>query len=93
MLQYNLLIELLQSLHDDGVRAAQLSETDSEAFGPLQTILDTLTEFRDGGLDDFTTRIDSIFGLVSTISMVVGAGVFFLAPPPPPSRVWHLRGM
>ena len=71
-MQFDLIIGLLRSLYDDGIRASRLAGENPDSFDDLGEILDEMSEFRQNGLQNFSDRSTSIFGLVSKIAMAVG---------------------
>lgn len=71
-MQFDMLVELLQSLYDDGTQAARLSGTDASSFDTLGSIVDELSDFRENGLTNFSEQTTFIFGLVTRASMIVG---------------------
>lgn len=70
--QFDVIIGLLRSLYDDGIRASRLAGENPDNFDELGDILDEMSDFRENGLQNFSDRTTSLFGLVSKIAMAVG---------------------
>lgn len=75
LVEFNDLIDMLQSLHDDGLRAQQLAGIEDAGMGELGSINQELTSFRDDGLAQFNEQSAMLFGIVSKISMIIGGGL------------------
>jgi hypothetical protein len=74
MLQVDNIISLLQSIIDDLRNAnALLDESDGiEGLDSMNSIVEEIKDFRDQGVEQFSEQASTIFGLISTISMIIG---------------------
>lgn len=75
MLQYDIIVNILDSMYNDGVRAAELAETDSSDLDPVKDLLDAIKEFRDEDIAEYNEQAGGYFKLVQTIAMLTGVGL------------------
>lgn len=73
--QYDIIVNILDSMYNDGVRAAELAETDSSDLDPVKDLLDAIKEFRDEDIAEYNEQAGGYFKLVQTIAMLTGGGL------------------
>lgn len=77
MVQFDMVVNLLRGMYNDGKLASELAGTDSSDLDQVKELVESLEKFRDDDMAEYNEQAGGYFKLIQTISMLIGGGLMF----------------